>query len=148
MQWIDRPPRFGRGSCLRRISDVLAVMVAQIIEAEKLIAGGDASTFILLRPVHLQMAGAATGCFIACQHAIDRNGSVDSDLHLVRDGWDGLAGRMRVIAAIYQSLQHPDWWVYTTQARVLLADFLRHIALTRRVITVMDSKSARQAGVR
>ncbi len=122
-------------------------MVAHIHEAEKLIAAGDASTFALLRPIRLQMAGAATGCFIACQHAIDRNGPVDKDLHLVRDGWDRLAGRMRMITSIYQSSQHPDWVDYTAQARVLMEELLGHIALTRRVILTMDSEGACRAGV-
>ena len=123
-------------------------MVVAIGKAERLIAAGDASTFVLLKPIRLEMAGAATGCFIACQHAIDRNGSVDTDLCLVRDGWNGLAGRMRVITAIYQSPQHPDWLDYTAQARVLMADLLRHIAFTRRVILAMDGEGARGAGVR
>ncbi|MHA6724052.1 hypothetical protein [Sphingomonas sp. RS2018] len=123
-------------------------MVAQIHEAQKLIAKGDAATFASLKPIRLQMAGAATGCFIACQHAIDQNGLVNSDMHLVRDGWERLAGRMRAITAVYQSPQHPEWLDYTAQARSLMADLLRHIALTRRVILVMDSDEARRACVR
>lgn len=123
-------------------------MVAQIHEAEKLIARGDASTFVKLRPIRLQMAGAATGCFIACQYAIDQNGSADSDLHFVRDGWDRLADRMRVITAVYQLPQHPDWRDYTSQAHSLMADLRRHIVLTRRVILAIDIEGARRAGVR
>lgn len=132
---------------MRQIPDVLAVMVAKIHEAEKLIAKGDDTTFPLLRPIRLQMAGAATGCFIACQHAIDQNESVDSDLYVVRDGWNRLASRMREVTAIYQSPQHPDWSDYTAQARSLMGDLLSHIALTKRVILAVDREGARRTGV-
>lgn len=121
---------------LRRIADVLAVMVTHIREAERLIGSGDKSTFAALRPIRLQMAGAATGCFVACQHVIDRDGSDNSELVLVRDGWALLAGRMREIAGVYQSPKHPEWLVYKAQARSLMADLLLHINFTRRVIAM------------
>lgn len=108
-------------------------MIPLIHVAKKLISTGDATAFMRLRSIRLEMAGAATSCFVACQHAVDQTNSVNHDLCLIRDGWSRLASRMRHITSVYQRSDHPDWFIYTTQAQPLIEDIVNHIAATKRL---------------